>query len=125
MAFVDIPTLNGGQVHVAADSVYRITRGIGADSSLTRVEFGSDMQLTRLAEGDVANLLRKAGAKLIEVTAPDGTGVFLSVGAISAIRDADPHMDPPEAHAVITVGGHRQAVRQTQADVKMLLSAAG
>ena len=37
MAFVDIPTLNGSQVHVAADSVYRVTSGIGTDAPLTRV----------------------------------------------------------------------------------------
>jgi len=78
MAFVDIPTLNGSQVHVAADSVYRVTSGIGTDAPLPRVDFGTEYQLTRMAAPDVANLLRRAGAKLIELTAPDSTQAFLT-----------------------------------------------
>ena len=35
MAFVDIPTLNGGHVHVAAGSVYLITRGIAQEGGGT------------------------------------------------------------------------------------------
>ena len=125
MAFIDISTLNGGQVHVAADSVYRVTRGVGTDAPLTRVEFGSEFQLTHMPEKDVVSLLRNAGAKLIELTAPDRTEIFLSSSAITAIRDADPHIDPPDARAVITVAGQRQAVRQTQQQVKDLLAAGG
>jgi hypothetical protein len=107
MTFVDIPTLNGGQVHVATDSVYRVTRGIGTDAPLTLVEFGSEFQLTPIPEIDLVMLLRNEGAKLIEVTAPDGTEIFLSSPAITAIRDADPHIDHPQARAAITVTGHR------------------
>jgi hypothetical protein len=127
MAFVNIPTLNGGQVHISADSVYRVTRGIqqagGAD--LTRVDFGDEYQLTRMAGADVAKLLGDAGATLIELTAPDGTNIFLSVAAIDSFRDADPHLDPPGAHAAVTVSGYRQAVRQTQDQVQQLLAAVG
>jgi hypothetical protein len=124
MAFVNIPTLNGGQVHISADSVYRVTRGIqeagGVD--LTRIDFGDEYQLTRMAAADVAKLLRDGGAKLIELTAPDGTNIFLTVPAIISVRDADPHLDPPGAHAVLTVSGHRQAVRQTQEQVQQILA---
>lgn len=40
IAFVDIPTLNGGLVHVAATSVFRITRMFRAEGepNLSRVE---------------------------------------------------------------------------------------
>jgi hypothetical protein len=126
MAFVDIPTLNGGQVHISAGSVYRVTRGIqeagGAD--LTRVDFGDEYQLSRMAAADVAKLLRDAAATLIELTAPDGTNIFLGVPAITSVRDADPHLDPPGAHAAVTVSGHRQAVRETQEQVQQILAAA-
>lgn len=121
--FIDIPTLDGGQVHVAAGSVYRVTRGVGEDASLTRVDFGSELKLTRMPATDIVNLLRKAGAKLIELTAPDGTEVYVNPAVITTVRDADPHMDPPNAHTVISVAGHRQAVRQTQQQAKDLLSA--
>jgi hypothetical protein len=125
MTFVDTPTLNGGQVHVSASSVYRISRGKqdagGVD--LTRIDFGDEYQLTRVATADVAKLLRNAGATLIELTAPDGANIFLSVSAITSVRDADPHRDPPGAHAVVTVSGHRQAVRQTQEQVQQILAA--
>ena len=101
MAFVDIPTLNGGHVHVAADSVYRITRSIqgGDGSTFTRVDFGGEFQLTQMSADEVARLLASAGAKLAQLTAPDGTEVFLSVGAVTAVRAADPHIDPPGAIA--------------------------
>jgi hypothetical protein len=124
MAFIDIPTLNGGLVHISASSVYRVTRGIQGSSSadLTRVDFGTEFQLTRMPAADVANLLRQAGAQLIELTAPDSTNIFLSVPAITSVRDADPHQDPPGAHAVVTVSGHRQAVQETQQQVQQLLA---
>jgi hypothetical protein len=125
MTFVDIPTLNGGQVHISASCVYRVSRGIqdagGVD--LTRIDFDDEYQLTRMADADVAKLLRDAGATLIELTAPDGTNIFLSVPAITSVRDADPHRDPPGAHAVVTVCGRRQAVRQTQQQVQQILAA--
>jgi hypothetical protein len=125
MTFVDVPTLNGGQVHVSASSVYRISRGIqdGGGADLTRIDFDDEYPLTRMAAADVAKLLRDAGATLIELTAPDGTNIFLSVSAITSVRDADPHFDPPGAHAVVTVSGHRQAVRQTQEQVQQILAA--
>jgi hypothetical protein len=125
MAFVDIPTLNGGHVDVAAGSVYRLTHGVpgGNGVTLTRVEFGGEFQLTQMLAKDVAQILNNAGAKLVELTAPDGTEVFLSVSAVTAVRAADPHSDPPGANAVVTVAGHRQAVQQTQAQLQQDLSA--
>jgi hypothetical protein len=124
MTFVDVPTPNGGQVHVSASSVYRISRGMDAGGvDLTRIDFDDEYPLTRMAAADVAKLLRDAGATLIELTAPDGTNIFLSVSAITSVRDADPHRDPPGAHAVVTVSGHRQAVRQTQEQVQQILAA--
>jgi hypothetical protein len=125
MAFIDIPTLNGGLVHISASSVYRISRGIRGASSpdLTRIDLGEECQLTRMPAPDVANLLRHAGAELIELTAPDGTNIFLGVPAITSVRDADPHQDPPGAYAVVAVSGHRQAVNETQQQVQQLLVA--
>jgi hypothetical protein len=125
MIFVDIPTLNGGQVYISASSVYRISRGIqeAGGIDLTRIDFGDEYQLTRMAGADVAKLLRDSGTALIELTAPDGTNIFLSVSAITSVRDADPHQDPPGAQAVVTVSGRRQAVRQTQGQVQQILAA--
>jgi hypothetical protein len=125
MAFVDIPTLNGGQVLVSAGSVYRITRGVRDPfaGGLTRVEFGAEDQLTGLAASAVADLLRDAGANLVELTAADGTKIFLSVAAIIAVRDSDAHSDPPGARAVVNVAGHRQVVRQTRQQVQEALTA--
>jgi hypothetical protein len=125
MTFVDIPTLSGGQVHISASSVYRISRGIQAAGGvdLTRIDFGDEYQLTRMAAAEVAKLLRDAGTTLIELTAPDGTNIFLSVSAITSVRDADPHQDPPGAHALVTVSSHRQAVRQTREQVQQILAA--
>jgi hypothetical protein len=124
MAFIDIPTLNGGLVHISASSVYRITPGIQGSSSavLTRIDFGTEFQLTRMAAPDVANLLRNAGAKLIELTAPDRTNIFLSVPEITSVRDADPHQDLPSAQGVVMVSGHRQAVEETQQQIQRILA---
>jgi hypothetical protein len=126
MAFVDIPTLGGSHVHVAAGSVYRLTRSTqsGGGTTLTLVEFGDEFQLTQTPGADVARLLTDAGAKFVELTAPDGTEVFLSVSGVTAVRGADVHTDPPGANAVVTVSGHRQAVRQTQTQIEQRLSAA-
>jgi hypothetical protein len=121
MAFVDIPTLNGGTAHVAAGSVYRVTRGIGDAAGLTRVEFGNEHQLTRPGIREIAQVLTGAGAKLAEFAAPDGTPIFPSVPAISSVRDADPHTDPPGANAVIIVSGQRQSVHQTVQEVRQIL----
>jgi hypothetical protein len=123
LAFVEIPTLSGGQVLVSAGGVYRITRGIQGAGALTRVEFGAEDQLTGLAASAVADLLRNAGANFIELTAADGTQIFLSVPAIIAVRDSDAHSDPPGARAVVNVAGHRQAVRQTRQQVQQALAA--
>jgi hypothetical protein len=95
MAFVDIPTLNGGTVHVAAGSVYRVTRGIASAAGLTHVDFGSEHQLTHIGIREVAQMLTTAGATSAEFAAPDGTPIFLSVPAITVVGDADPHLDPP------------------------------
>src|SRR5262249_40108321 len=126
MSFVEISTLNGGQVHVAVDAVYRITRGSQAagQAALTRIEFGSDSQLTQMTAAQVVDLLRNASAKLVELTAPDDTNIYLAVAAISAIRDADPHMDAPEAKAIVSIAGHRQAVRQSRQEVLQAVAAA-
>ncbi len=127
MAFIDVPTLNGGHVHVATDSVYRITRDIrdAAGATLTRVDFGDDYQLTSASASDVARLMTDAGASLVRLTGIDGTEIFLNVVAITAVRAADPHLDAAGANAVVTVASHRQAVRQTQAQVQQALAAAG
>ena len=73
MAFVDIPTLNGGTVHVNAASVFRVTRGIADAAALTRVDFGTEHQLTQIGIREVAQSLEGAGAKLAEFAAPDAT----------------------------------------------------
>ncbi len=127
MTFIDIPTLGGGHVHVAVDSVYRITRSLQGDggSALSRVEFAGEFQLSQTPVATVAQLLINAGAKLVELTAPDGSEVFLAAGAITAVRASDPHIDPPGANAVVTVSGQRQAVRQTQQQVEQALSGVG
>lgn len=127
MAFIDVPTLNGGHVHVGTDSVYRITRDVrdAAGATLTRVEFGDDYQLTSTSAADVARLMTDAGASLVRLTGIDGTEIFLNVVAITAVRAADPHLDASGANAVVTVASHRQAVRQTQAQVQQALAAAG
>ena len=123
MSFIDIPTLGGGHVHAAVDSVYRITRSLQGDgSALTRVEFAGEIQLSQMPVANVAQLLVNAGAKLVDLTAPDGSEIFLAAGAITAVRAADPHIDPPGANAVVTVSGQRQAVRQTQQQVEQALS---
>jgi hypothetical protein len=57
-------------------------------------------------------VLLNAGARFVELTAAEGTQIFLSVQAIIAVRDSDAHSDPPGAHAVVNVAGHRQAVRR-------------
>jgi hypothetical protein len=90
-------------VHISAGSVYRVTRGMQGSGSadLTHIDFGTEFQLTRMAASDVANLLRNAGAKLIELTAPDRTNIFLSVPEITSVRDADPHQDLPSAQQQI------------------------
>ena len=126
MAFVNVPTLDGGHVHIAADSVYRITRSIPDDNgtTFTRVEFGGGFQLTQMPTDDVAALLTNAGARLVRLTAPDGTEVYLGVTAVTAVRGSDPHIDPPGTNAVVTVSGHRQAVQQTQDQVEQRLSTA-
>jgi hypothetical protein len=76
-----------------------------------------------MSADEVARRLASAGAKLAQLTAPDGTEVFLSVGAVTAVRAADPHIDPPGANAVLTVADHRQAVQQTQEQVEQRLAA--
>lgn len=127
MAFVDIPTLNGEQIHISATAVYRVTRGIegGGGPALTRVQFGADSQLTPLSASAVADLLLKGGAKLIKLTAPDDTEIFLSAPLITVIRVAEPDGDPPAAHAAVTVAGRLQFVKQTQAEVEQAIAAAG
>ena len=125
MVFIDLPTLNGGTVRVAAESVYRMTRGLAEAAGLTRIDFGNEHQLIHMGIREVAQLLETACASLAEFAAPDGTPIFLSVSAITMIRDADPHLDPPGAHAVITVSGQRQSVQQTAQEVRRILAAVG
>jgi hypothetical protein len=126
MPFIDIPTLSNGHVDVLASSVYRISRGNQAagQAALTRVDFGSEHQLTQMAASAVADLLRNAHVTVIALTAPDGTPIYLNAANITVVRDADPHIDPPEANAVVTVAGYRQAVQQTRAEVQQALPAA-
>lgn len=110
---------------VSAGSVYRVTRGAGAEGAgPTRVEFGGEAQRTPLTPSELAALLRAAGALLIELTRPEGTPIPLSVSAITSVRDASGHGDPPGTRAIVAVAGHRQAVQETQQQVGDALDAA-
>jgi hypothetical protein len=113
MALVEITTLNSGTIYVAAGSVSRVTRGIDNASGLTRTGSGNEHQFANVGVRETGQSLRTAGAKLPEFAAPDSSPVFLSVLSISAVRTADPNVDPPADDAVIAVAGQRQSVHQT------------
>lgn len=123
MAFVDIPTLGAGTVHVAAGAVDRVMRSLEDGVPLTRVEFGGAFQLTREPVADVAAALTKGGAKLVALTGPDGGAVFLAFDSITGMRAADPQADPAPAGAVVFFSGGRQVVRESVAEVQALLGA--
>jgi hypothetical protein len=115
MALIDLPTLDGNSMQVEAKSVFRITRQyhpVGAPD-FTRVDMPADSQLCRGSAAELATLVRGGDAKLIQVTAPDGSEIFLNVAAITDVRPSDPANDPAEAKSVIIVGGKMQAVRET------------
>ena len=126
MAFVDLPTLDGGSIHLSTAVVHRITRGPAAanGTATVRVDYAGDYQLTTLAADAVAALFRNAGMKLVGVTAPDGTAVFLSAQAITVVKDADPHLAPPGGRTLIRVAALRQFVRESQSEVAALIAAA-
>ncbi len=126
MAFVDIPTLDGSPLHLQAGAVYRITRSTPDDqgSVFTKVDYAGAYQLTREDAASIAALLKGAGAKLGAFTAPDGTPLYLAVGAITVVGPSDPNDDPPGSQAVVTVAGHHQAVAETEAQVEAIMNAA-
>lgn len=125
MAFIDIPTLDKRALLVSADSVSRVTRGIEAEGAggLTRIDIGGNPHLTPMSAVDVVHLLRTARATMIELSAADGTQIFLAVGAIASVEDADAVRDPPNARSALMVAGRRQVVQQTRAEVKEALMA--
>jgi hypothetical protein len=127
MSFIDIPTLNGGHVLVDPGSVYRIMRNLPGDGAgaVSHVDFDGGLQLTSMPQAAVAALVTNAGHKLVVLTAPDGSQVFLAIEEIAAIRAADPHSDPASANAVLTVSGQRQSVKETQQQVQQAIAALG
>lgn len=69
----------------------------------------------------VVTLLRSGDAKLVELTDTAGRPACLSVAAIAAIRK--PKSDEPaSAKAVVIVGGHTQAARQTIDQIQRALA---
>jgi hypothetical protein len=125
MAFIDIRTLDGAPLLVAADSVFRITLStpVLAGGALTRIDFGTEHQLTRTGPREIEQALTTLGVKFVELLAPDGTTpIFLSVAAISAVRRAEPGQDPLGSNVAIMVQGQRQTVQQTLAEVRLLLA---
>ena len=121
MAFVDITASDGETVHLNASSVIRVIDGAGGPPGSTRVDFGGEHLFTAMGIRDVAHLLTGAGAKLVEFAAPDMTPLYMRIAAITAVRAADPNLDPPGANSVVIVSGQRQSVHQTVQEVRQLL----
>jgi hypothetical protein len=126
MALIDLPTLDGNTMQVEAKSVFRITRQFhpGGTPDFTRVDMPGDSQLCRGSISDIATRVRSGGANLIQVTAPDGTMIFLSVAAITDVRSSDPAIDPAEAKSIIVVGGKRQDVREPKPTIDAAMTVA-
>ena len=126
MALIDLPTLNGTSRKVEATSIVRITRQFHPTGcpDYTRVDMPGDSQLCSGRIPEIATLARGGGATLVELTAPDGTRIFLNASAITDVRSSDPASDPAEAKSVIIVGGRRQAVQEDKAAIDGAVAAA-
>jgi hypothetical protein len=122
-AFIDISTLNGSVVAVAAQSVWRITHG-GADAAgavHTQVDFDGGQQLTDGSAATLVAALAAAGVKMLRLAAPDQSTIYLNAAEVTAVAPAMAGVDAPGAQSAIMVAGHRQAVTETPAEVRALL----
>ncbi len=126
MSFIQIQTLDGGGITVAAAAVYRLRPSLPAAEmpDATKVEFGLDRQYTREDVHSLAERLRQADAVLVKLTSPNGEPVYLGRSAISVVKPSDAFLDPPEARSVLTVSGRRQAVLETLDQVNAALGVA-
>ena len=122
-AFINISTLNGGVVAVAAQSVWRIAHGVAdaAGAVHTQFDFDGGQQLTDESAATLAAALASAGVKMIRLSAPDLSTIYLNAAEVTAIAPAMAGVDAPGAQSAIMVAGHRQAVTQTPADVQAAL----
>ncbi len=57
--------------------------------------------------------LEAADVKMISLTAPDQSTIYLNAAQVTAVEPAMDGFDAPGSHSAIIVAGHRQAVMET------------
>lgn len=110
MSYIAFPLMGGEEVFISPSSVYRVTAELAA--GVTRIDAGPDSPVVDLSIGKVVGFLTNAGVKLVELTRPEGTPVYLNVAHISLVRGTQGG-DPNGTKAVVMVAGKRQALALT------------
>jgi kumamolisin len=111
--------LDGTQLLVSADSIYRVRVFAQADGpTATEVEYGGGYLFTHEAIADL--IVRIAPrAHFVRLTSPGGQPVYLNIGAITSIRTALA-MNGPGTE--IMVAGQYQHVTESLAEVQQLIA---
>jgi hypothetical protein len=122
-AFIKISTLNGSTVAIAAASIWRIAHCVADGSSRvhTQVDYDGGAQLTDEAASCLLADLTAADVKMIALTAPDHSTIYLNTAEVTSVQPALEGVDAPGSQSAIIVAGHRQAVIETPAEVQAVL----
>ena len=108
-----------GTCHIVAATVSRIVRSAPdtGGATHTQVDYAGGIQLTAESGAAMNEKFIAAGVRMLPMTAPDGTAIYLNADAISAVREAYPGEEAAGTNAVVIVGGDKQAVKETPAAV--------
>ncbi len=85
-AFLKIVTLAGGIVSIAAESVWRIAHAVPDDAGTahTQIDYDGGLQLTDEPPAKLVADLTAAGVKMITLTAPDQSTIYLNAADVTA-----------------------------------------
>jgi hypothetical protein len=116
-----LTTVDGVEVFFNAEGVAAVAPDGGGAAV-----YGVTQAALRLGESPQGFLNRVGIApKFAQLTRPDGSPVWISGAAVSAMRPPLPNEYPSDAHAVVFTGPLTQAVRETPAAARTALNGHG
>ncbi len=121
---VDIPFPDGtGTCRIVAATISRIVRSAPDLSGVThtQVDYAGGIQASTENAASMNVKFIAAGVRMLSLTAPDGTAIYLNADAVSAVREAFPGEQAAGTNAVVIVGGDKQAIKELPATILAML----